>query len=165
MKRMVFALLVLMACHENEILQSDFTGSEIVYPLLAGSSYPISGTVTVKEKTDGSCVIITEISGVSSSQEHPVHLHLGPIGTANAPVAALLNPIVSKSNIGNSETLLNQLADESKITYNDFIKLNGCIKIHLADSGADRDVILAAGNIGSAIATPSNARSSIGICQ
>jgi len=75
-----------------------------------------------------------------------VHLHLGDISEADADVAALLSPVDSKT--GKSETVLTRLADETEITYANLLELEACIKIHLADTGPGRDVILAAGNIG-----------------
>lgn len=164
---MVLGLVIavsLMACQENESFKRDYSGSETVYPLQQASDYTINGTVTFKEECDGTALIVVALSGTEGNIEHPVHLHLGDITATGADVAALLNPVLGKTGI--SETKLLTLADESPITYKQLINLNACIKVHLAASGPDRDVILAGGNIGSAASTDlSSGRSGIGICS
>lgn len=154
-------LVLFFGCQDNDGISTDFTGNETVYELRAGSVYPVSGTATFKEKKDGSTVISIELSGTEGNVQHPVHLHLGNTGSPDAEVAALLTSVTGST--GKSETTLTTLADETSISYNQLIALGACIKIHLADSGPERDIILAAGNIGSSI----NARSSgeIAICK
>lgn len=163
MKRLGFALLLLMACEENEEATSSFTGNEVVYTLTAGSTYPITGTLTIKEKKDGSSFFLAELSGTEGSIEHPVHLHLGDLGTPDAAVAALLTPVLGST--GKSETTLSALANEATITFAQLIELNACVKIHLAESGPGRDVILAGTNIGTAVQKASNSRIGIAVCQ
>ena len=150
-----------LGCQDNDSAPTDFTGNETVYALLAGPVYQVSGTATFKEKKDGSTLVLIELSGTEGSTQHPVHLHLGNITAPDADVAVLLNSVTG--NTGKSETTLAALADESSISYNQLISLGACIKVHLADSGPERDIILAAGNIGSS----ANAKSSgeIAICK
>jgi hypothetical protein len=45
------------------------------------------------------------------------------------------------------------------------IELDACIKIHLAASGPDRDIILAGGNIGNAEGARMASSDWIGICK
>jgi hypothetical protein len=164
MKKLGLALFALMACDDKEnIAVNNFTGNEIVYLLEAGSEYTLRGTATIKEKVDGSSFIIVQLSDIEGSGGHPVHLHLGPVGTADAAIAALLSPILDSS--GKSETVLKNFSDESPVTYSSLLELSASIKIHLATSGLGRDVILAAGNIGSAVADTTNAKSRIAICR
>ncbi len=87
----------------------------------------------MKEKRDGTTQVVVKLTGTSGESKLPVHLHLGDISTPGADVAALLNPVNSKT--GTSETILKQLADESEVTYSDLIKLDACVKIHLPDVG------------------------------
>jgi hypothetical protein len=164
-KLWVLALVsVFAACQENENALSDFTGNEVTYALQSGSVYPVSGAVTFKEKKDGTTRVVVALSGTEGNIFHPVHLHLGNIATPDAAVAALLNPV--KGSTGTSETDLNTLADESPISYAALVELNACIKIHLADSGPDRDIILAGGNIGSAFNNASGrGRVEFGVCK
>ncbi len=155
----------LIACQDNgNIARDEFTGNEVVYPLQQASDFNVSGTVSFKEKTDGSAWITVALSGTEGNIAHPVHLHLGDITTPDADVAALLNPVTGKT--GLSETKLTQLSDESAFSYKQLIVLNACIKVHLDASGPDRDIILAGGNIGSALSADiSTGRSGFGLCK
>lgn len=164
-KLWIFALLtVFAACQDTENALTDLTGNEITYALQAGSVYPVSGTVTFKEKKNGTTLVIVALTGTEGNTLHPVHLHMGDITTPDAEVAALLNPV--KGNIGKSETTLEFLADETSVTYSALMEYNACIKIHLADSGPDRDIILAGGNIGSAFNNASGkGRGEFGVCK
>lgn len=159
MKKVIagIVLVLFFGCQDNDGVSTDFTGNETVYALQAGSVYPISGTATFKEKKDGSTVVVITLSGTEGDTQHPVHLHLGNVGSPDAEVAALLTSVTGST--GKSETALTMLADETSITYAELVALGACLKVHLADSGPQRDIILAAGNIGSSL----NAKSSGGI--
>lgn len=163
MKKVIagIVLMFFFGCQENDGVTTDFTGNETVYALQAGSVYPISGTATFKEKKDGSAVIVISLTGTEGDVQHPVHLHLGDIGSPDAAVAALLNPVVGST--GKSETPVTLLADETSVTYSQLTALGACIKVHLAASGPGRNTILAGGNIGSAV----NAKASgeIAVCK
>ena len=151
------------ACQDDDAVeQSDFTGNESSYALLAGSTYPVSGTVTFKEKTNGSTFVVVSITGTEGEAQHPVHLHLGNITAPDADVTALLNPVLGRT--GTSETNISTLADESRVTYKQLIELAACVKIHLATSGPDKNTILAAGNIGTS-ADASGGRLKISVCK
>jgi hypothetical protein len=163
MKNLIWlvGMAVVASCASKENL-SEFTGNEVTYPLLQASQYDVSGTVVIKEKRDGSAVVAIEVAGTSGDAKYPAHLHLGDLSTQGADVAALLKPIVGS--IGKSETSVTQLADETVVSYTDFVKLNACIKIHLSDVGPEKDIILAAGNIGAASSIPGG-RVGIAACK
>lgn len=159
----ILGLMILASCQENQPALSEFTGSEITYSLQPGSDYPISGIVTFKERKDGSTTVVVNLDGTEGNVQLPVHLHLGNISEADADVAALLNPVLGTS--GKSETRLTKLANEESITYEDLINLEACIKIHLAETGPDRNIILAGGNIGAAALSGDGGRMSISVCK
>jgi hypothetical protein len=167
MKKLIWGVLIgfgTFACQEQEAVDSKFTGNETVYALQQASDYTVSGTVTIKEKNDGSAWIEVSLSGTEGTVEHPVHLHMGDITRPDADVAALLTPVVGM--VGISETDLTQLADETTINYRALLDLNACIKVHLAASGPDRDIILVGGNIGAAaLKDVSTGRAGIGLCK
>jgi hypothetical protein len=155
--------LALLGCQENISQESEFTGNEIVYSLQQGSVYTISGIVTLKERKDGSTQILVDLKGTEGNIQLPVHLHLGDLSQADADVAALLNPVDART--GKSETNLKRLANEEAITYAELTELIACIKIHLAETGPDRDIILAGGNIGAALQFSTGGRYGIGVCK
>jgi hypothetical protein len=166
MRLIISAILIgctLASCEENESTSNDFTGNESVYALNPGSTYQTSGTVTFKEKMDGTALIVVDLEGTEGNVKHPVHLHLGSISTPGADVTALLTPVIGKT--GKSETNLTKLADESDVTYNDLLNLSACVKVHLAEAGPDKDIILAGGNIGKAALDPSSGRSAMKVCK
>lgn len=136
---------VILSCQEPEAV-SEFTGNEISYELVAGSEYNVNGTVSFKERTDGFSTVVISLKGTDGDAKHPVHVHLGNIATDKADVAALLSPVVAST--GESETVFTKLADDTPILYKNISTLEACIKVHLSDAGAGRDVILAGGNIG-----------------
>lgn len=155
--------LAIFGCQESEQPVGEFTGNEVTYALQAGSVYVVSGVATIKEKKDGSAQVVINLTGTEGTAQLPVHVHLGNISEADADVAALLNPINAAN--GKSETIVKQLADETPVTYAELVDINACIKIHLAETGPERDIILAAGNIGKAALDAASGRASIGVCK
>lgn len=150
---------LLNACSTSENV-SEFTGKQTTYALQKASQYDVSGTAVFKEKRDGSLVVVVDLTGLSGSAKYPVHLHLGDLSTQGASVAALLTPIAGQT--GKSETTVTKLADDTPVSYADLAKLEACLKVHLSDVGPEKDIVLAAGNIG-ASATKQNAGGRIGI--
>lgn len=164
MKKVIAGMILVLffGCQDNDVrVSTDFTGNETVYALQAGSVYPISGTASFKEKKDGSTLVVVNLSGTEGDIQHPVHLHLGNVGSPDAAVAALLTSVTGST--GKSETTLTMLADETVVTYADLISLGACIKVHLTESGPERDIILAAGNIGSSMSAKSSGE--IAVCK
>ena len=165
MKRVIWVVwigLIVFSCQENE--NSDFTGNEITYALQQASEYEISGTVIFKERKGSGTTVVVSLTGTDGSDKLPVHLHLGDMSQADADVAALLSPVDSKT--GKSETILTHLANETPVAYADLLSLEACIKIHLADTGPGRDVVLAAGNIGESFTKSlTSGRTGIGLCK
>ena len=105
----VILVLMLISCQESETV-SDFTGNEAVYALQQASAFTISGTVSFKEKKDGSALVLVQLEGTDGNVKLPVHLHWGDIATPGAEIVALLNPVNGLN--GRSETNLKQLAYE-----------------------------------------------------
>lgn len=156
-------IVVMAACQQSETL-SEFTGNEITYALQQGSDFPVGGSVTIKELKDGTAEIEVALTGTEGSLSLPVHLHLGDISVPDAEIAALLNPVDTST--GKSKTHLTQLADESAISYKQITAIEASIKVHLADDGPERDIILAGGNIGALSGKGfSGGRIGIGVCK
>jgi hypothetical protein len=141
----ILIAVVLLSCQDPEAV-SEFTGNEMTYALVSGSEYNVNGTVSFKERVDGFSTVEIALKGTDGDAKHPVHVHLGNIATDGAAVAALLSPVLAST--GKSETLLTKLADDTPIMYKDISNLEACIKVHLSDQGAGRNVILAGGDIG-----------------
>lgn len=164
-----FSLMSVLGCQSDDVKKQDdtdpdITGRSITYFLDQASDWNVNGFVVFNERTDGTTRIDIKLNGLGQDSQHPVHLHLGDISTDDADVAALLSPLSGKT--GESKTTLTRLADDSVITFEELKALNACIKIHLAASGEEQNIILAAGNIGSAVGkTDVTGRNKIGICK
>jgi len=91
--------------------------------------------------------ILVTLNTFSGSGSYPVHLHYGDLSDPDAPQATLLSNFDGDK--GQSLTTISTLADESAFTFDRVSDFDGSIKIHLAATGPDYDVIISAGNIGS----------------
>ncbi len=157
----LMAIVVLAACQKSEVA-SVYTGNQATYGLTQASQYAVSGTVTFKERKDGSTTVVVQLSGTDGAVQLPVHLHMGTVAANGATIAALLNPADAKT--GTSQTILSQLADETPVTYKSLLALSAYINVHASVSGPESAVILAAGNIG-ANGTKASANLQVGICS
>jgi hypothetical protein len=159
----LIALAILAGCQKSEVV-SEFTGNQASYGLVQASQYAVSGTVTFKERKDGSTTVAVQLNGTDGTAQLPVHLHMGDVSANGAAIAALLNSADAKTGI--SSTIISQLADGTKVAYKDLLKLSAYINIHAANSGPESNVILAAGNIGvNGTKASSGARMQIGVCK
>ena len=154
-------MVILSGCEKEETSETDFTGKSIVYQLVSGSEYDISGTATFKEKNDGSTLIVIKLNGTSGDSFHPVHLHYGTV-EQEGEMAAMLYPL--NGSTGESKTDLKMLADNSPITYAELLTFDGSIRVHL-DDGANKDIILAYNNIGKNQAVSALTLQQIAICK
>ncbi len=158
----LIAMAVLAGCQKNEVV-SEFTGNQASYGLVQASQYAVSGMVTFKDRKDGATTVSVQLTGTDGTAQLPVHLHMGDVATNGATVAAILNPVYGQT--GKSETILSQLADQTKVSYRDLLKLSAYINVHASISGPQSAVILAAGNIGANGTKTSSASSRIGVCS
>lgn len=165
MKHFIAFLMVVLLLSCQDIEQpTDFTGYETTYELVSASVHDVKGIVTFKERLDGFTTVSIDLSGTGGEAKHPVHLHLGNLSTPQADVAALLNPVVAST--GKSETTLISLSDETPITYADLTQLRACIKIHLSDTGPERDIVLAGGDVGKSYTEAiSSGRQGFAVCK
>jgi len=148
MRNILLCLLFIgmISCAESDNLNKELTGNEFSYSLFSGSDFGYEGLVTISEKRSGTAQVLIELSGPTGESFFPAHLHFNSFDTPDAELAALLSPINARTGI--SLTDLDFLADESLISFDDLVEFNGHIKIHF-DDGANQDIILAFGNIGS----------------
>lgn len=158
-------LAVALSCHPmGKDAISDFTGNETTYDLQSGSEHGVTGTISFKEMCNGKIMAAVQLQGTTGNSRFPVHLHRGDLSTPDADIALLLNPVDAAT--GRSETVICMLADETTLSYDQLASLPASIKIHLGETGEDRNVILAAGNIGASFtkAKPTG-RTGIATCK
>lgn len=150
MKKLILFFLVLVgawSCSEAD--PETYTGQKLEYQLHSSSEFDYTGTLTVRELTDGNLELTLQLVGEKSSSAttFPAHLHFGNYSNPEAPMAYMLNP-VSGVNL-QSKTVLGPLMDGNKLSFGDMQHFDGHVKVHLASEGPDYKVILVAGNIGS----------------
>lgn len=142
-------LLLMISCKEQEEI-SLYTGREVSYTLTEGAyfDYKTTGNIVVKERTDRSVEIQIFLEGTMEDAIHPVHLHYGSL-EADGYIAQWLNVMKDTGN-GKSQSIthLSKLYDESEMTYDQFLAMDGSIKIHFEEYGSMKNVILGAANIG-----------------
>ncbi len=148
------SFLILLLCLgivscDNNAGDSEFTGNEIKLDLIPGTvqGNTTTGSVVIKEKSNGQVQIDITLNNVLANADHPVHLHTGSLDD-DGDVVLLLERLKDENGIGKSITLLNKLDDNTVLDYNSFLNFDGSIKIHFEDSGPLENEILGAINIG-----------------
>lgn len=149
MKKLAFIFLsslVLFSCERAE--ETIYTTNELTYNLFQGSDFNYTGKVQIKELLSGDLELTLELIGDKDKDPYyfPAHLHFGSYDSADSPIAFQLDPVDIRTL--KSVTILGQLSDGSKLKFADLDTFDGHIKIHLADSGPEYQVILSVGNIG-----------------
>ncbi|MFY0592267.1 hypothetical protein [Roseivirga sp.] len=148
----LFVVLIsisLVACGDDAPADAEFTGNEVRLEMIPGTvqGNTTTGTLVIKEKSNGQAQLEITLDNTLSNADHPVHLHFGSLED-DGEVALLLGRLIENNGIGTSTTVLNELDDNSDITYSSFLNFNGSIKIHFEDSGPLENEILGAVNIG-----------------
>lgn len=145
---LVLFVLGFSACG-NDDASSEFTGNEVQLEMIPGTvqGNTTSGTILIRERSNGKAQIEINLNNVLTNADHPVHLHLGSLD-ADGDVVLLLDRLVEENGIGRSVTQLDALEDNTSLNYSSFLNFDGSIKIHFEDSGLLENEILGAVNIG-----------------
>ncbi|TVP44119.1 MAG: hypothetical protein EA341_17025 [Mongoliibacter sp.] len=159
MKKLIYPLLIslfFISCQEEDKIEQLYTGNELEYTLYQASDFEYSGVLFVRELMGGELELTIELQGEKGEEEYffPAHLHFGSYDVVDAPMAHMLKPIDIRTL--KSSTVLGMLSDQRVLTFEDFKTLDGHIKVHLADSGPEYQIILAAGNVGANDNSPVN---------
>ncbi|MCL6258187.1 hypothetical protein M3O96_03760 [Aquiflexum sp. TKW24L] len=149
MKKLAFiflSALLLISCEQDK--ESLYTSNELTYNLYQGSDFAYTGKVQIKELLNGDLELTLELNGEKNKDPYyfPSHLHFGSYDSADSPIAFQLDPVDIRTL--KSVTILGRLSDGSKLQFADLDTFDGHIKVHLADSGPEYQVILSVGNIG-----------------
>ncbi len=149
MKKLIILLFILpfvFSCNKDK--DDRYTRKSLEYNLFQGSDFNYDGKVVVREMINGNLEINIELRGNKSSEDYffPTHLHFSSYDGPDSPIAFQLNPINNKDL--KSSTVIGTLSNGQDLNFESFKNFDGHIKIHLAESGPDYEVILAVGNIG-----------------
>ncbi len=129
---------------QGDIGQNKLTGISKNYTLDSVDDSPIFGTATFFERTNGFSLLVVQLNGTVSGDNHPSHIHFGSINTPG-DIAISLDAV--KGETGLSKTNISKLDSGDTVFYIDILDFNGYINIHL--SAIDLSTIVAQGNIGS----------------
>jgi hypothetical protein len=122
---------------------ADPTGDTKTYSLASVSDPGISGTATLAELEDGSTLLTLELSGTTSGNMHPAHIHMNT-AAEGGDIAVSLNAVDGRS--GMSETIIETIDDGTSISYEQLLDYDGYINVHL--SSDDLATLVAQGDIG-----------------
>jgi hypothetical protein len=140
-------IMFTFACSNEE--NGEFTGAEVTIPMIAGEvqGNTTSGMLTIKERSDGSAQIEIIIQHVLRNSVHPIHLHYGSLDD-DGNVATLLTELREENGIGKSVTILSNLENGERVSYQDLLLMDASIKIHFEPSGPLENELIASTNIG-----------------
>lgn len=102
------------------------------------------GTATFAQREDDATVLTLELTGTSSGNSHPSHIHFNT-AAEGGDIAVSLSPVDGAT--GMSETIITELNDGKMINYEELIGFDGYINVH--NSTDDLGTLIAQGDIGS----------------
>ncbi|MDC6350288.1 hypothetical protein PP178_01895 [Zeaxanthinibacter sp. PT1] len=141
---LVLALIVFAvfsSCQKDDEPVEVFRSKE--YTLRPVGSSKVSGTVTFTEKKDGTTSVLVALNN-SSTDVHPAFIYYND-EAKGGEVAVTLKSI--DCSCQSSTTEVSKLATGIRLTYEDLLRFNGHVKVHLSDT--KMETILVQGNIGS----------------
>ena len=143
------ALATMLASCGSESGSSEFTGNQMKMALIPGTveGNTTTGTLLIRERTDGLAQLEITLNNVLTDAQHPVHLHFGSLDD-DGKIATFLTTLHEVNGVGRSVTRPDRLDNDERLTYNHLLTFNGSIKIHFEASGPLENEILGAVNIG-----------------
>ncbi|ELR72991.1 hypothetical protein C900_00493 [Fulvivirga imtechensis AK7] len=119
------------------------TGNSETYTLASVSDHDISGEVTFHELSDGTTSVEIDLTGTSSDQTYPAHIHFNS-AVEGGDIAVTLTSV--DGNTGKSTTIVTEADDQSGLSYEELLEFDGHVNVHL--SPGDLQTLVAAGDIG-----------------
>lgn len=139
---LVLPALLITSCSDDD---DNVVAPEIskTYKLGSVSNPDINGTAKFIKNVDNSTTIELQLKGTSNGGMHPAHIHFN---TAAESGEIALNLESVNGDTGFSTTTTSALKDGSEITYEELLKYNGYINVHV--SADDLGTLVAQGDIG-----------------
>ena len=130
---------------QGDIGQNELTGERKMYDLDTKDIPGVSGTATFEERKSGETLVTLDLEGTLIGGDHPAHIHAGSVADAPGAILITLNSVEGAT--GLSVTNVAAYNDETLISYDEMITIDGYINVHL--SATDLATLLAQGNVGS----------------
>ncbi|MBS0000833.1 MAG: hypothetical protein KFF73_17760 [Cyclobacteriaceae bacterium] len=130
------------------ILQGDFgqnrlTGDEVEYELMSRTADDVSGTALFSKRENNETLVTLMLNNTLEELIHPAHIHLNSAAEGGG-IAIDLTAVDGSS--GMSMTNISQYNDDTPITYDELIEIDGYINVHL--SGTQLSTVIAQGDVG-----------------
>lgn len=144
----LFILFILGGCDDNDdpdpgIEMPDLTGNSVTYSLAPVDGSGVGGTVEFAETTDNTTWITFDISGATSGEVHPVHIHQNSVVEGGGIVISLG---AIDGTTGSLEVEVEMTDGNAAVSYDDLVNFDGHINIHASPS--DLSTIVANTDIG-----------------
>mgnify|MGYP001362472163 CR=1 FL=1 len=154
----LFGLIMLHSCSEDDpIPEPPLTGQQMMFNLISVGNSGVMGNATFAMREDGATVLTLALTGTSSGNMHPSHIHFNT-AAEGGDVAISLSPVDGAT--GESVTVITALEDGSSISYEELIDFDGYINVH--NSMDDLATLLAQGDIGQNVLTGDSQAYSLG---
>lgn len=114
---------------DNKDNAPGITGETHTYTLVGANDNNITGSATLRERTDGSTIFVIETAGTTAGQSYPVYIRSNS-STETGTVIANLEPV--NGTTGRSETILTEREDGNVITYDQLLALNGTLVVSMS---------------------------------
>ncbi len=139
-------LIATSSCNDDEDDMNDGpdgTGQLVTFPLNGVANSAAEGMVTFELMEDASTRIKVELEGTVDGEMHPMHIHENTAAEGGAIIITLESV---DGSTGVSETFVTMTDDESPISYEQLVDIDGYINVH--QSASDLATLVAQGDIG-----------------
>jgi hypothetical protein len=127
---------------QGDVGQNALTGNSVSYDLASVGGSNISGTVTFYERNNGSTLVEISVTGTVAMNVHPAHIHENDVATGGGIIIGL-NSVNGET--GMSLTQVEMMDDETPISYDELIEIDGHVNVHLSPEDF---TVVANGNVG-----------------
>lgn len=128
---------------QGDIGQNELTGDVVEYTLAEVGGSGVTGTATFAKRKNGKTQVTLALEGTAEGGDHPAHIHSGSTDTGG-PIAVDFKNVNGAT--GRSVTSINQLNNETEITYDELLDFDGHINVHL--SSDNLATLIVQGNMG-----------------
>jgi hypothetical protein len=138
----VLSTFVFTSCKDDDDLPIPFPKTK-VYDLQSVADPAIEGTVTFVRLDARTTSVTILLTGTPTGGNHPAHIHANT-AVEGGPIVISLKPVDGTT--GTSTTIVQTTDAGTRVTYEDLLRFDGHVNVHLSES--QLDVIVAQGDIG-----------------
>lgn len=140
---LLLCALFITSCDDDPTPMPPLTGDQMMFNLMGVDNSGIMGTATFAMREDGATVVTLNLTGTTSGNSHPSHIHFNT-AAEGGDIAVGLTPVDGAT--GESVTVVTQLENGTSISYEELVDFDGYINVH--NSMDDLATLLSQGDIG-----------------